>query len=180
MVKIPLLGKQTVSAILTALATGMMSFTCCEFYDDNEYDRIMKSPCTVHVRNLSEHRIFICVAGKPVTDHAETSYTLFRPVISEVKPGAFGKSIDVYAIEKVDVGLHTTEQTTWGDYFSDDIERLYIAVSPFRSKLEKWVSTHNDTILSELSEWTPSMIDLEGDNIEYIYYGPETNNKKGE
>ena len=42
MTKTPLLGRQTVSAILTALTVGMMSFTCCEFDYDDGYDRMMK------------------------------------------------------------------------------------------------------------------------------------------
>ena len=162
------LCKQIVSVVLAVLTVGLMAFQCDDCYDAS-YDKTMKNPCQIHVRNLSERKVQVCVAGLIKDAGNSTGHRLSRPIFREVTPGLHGAYIDVYAVEYDGMG----NQTKWYDYFSEGLEVLYLAVADSRKNLEKWLEMRNDSLLLDLHEWTADSVQVNMSEIEYVYYGPE-------
>ena len=162
------LCKQIVSVVLAVLTVGLMAFQCDDCYDAS-YGKTMKRPCQLHVRNLSERKVHICVAGLTRDDSDSAGHRLSRQIFREVIPGTSGVDIDVYAVEQDGIG----NQTKWYDYFTDGVEVMCVAVADSRKSLEKWLGMRNDSLLLDLHEWTADSVQVNMSELNFIYYGPE-------
>ena len=130
--------KKHLSLVLSLVFIIMLPSYYCEedysYYDDDMIT-VSNNYYTVKVRNMSDHEVWVYVAGKKKSSDDESKDQLFSPVVDRVVPG--------YHYYQYQISRGTSSE-------SEFLDEITIAIAGSEMELRKWLEDNDGSRLLKL------------------------------